>query len=143
MATTTYTIFANDTQVGTKSKKSTAVDFALATRNEQKVATRVETQNGTVVAEFAAPKKINMSAPYTRVVAVAPEVGDLIKGKRVAYFRKRVGFALLDAGRGDYSIYDVKRGETVGDLEVGTTREAGRWFADEAPALRALLDAQA
>lgn len=141
MATTTYTIFAGDAEVGTKSKKSVAVEVARAKRDELGVDVEVRTQTGHVAFALAAPKKIKMSAPYTRVVAVDADTLEEIDGKRVAYFRKRVGFALVDSGRGDYAIYDMTTRKQVGEIEVATTREAGRWFADEAPALRAQLEA--
>src|ERR1044072_7587355 len=120
MSTTTYTVFAGTDEVTKASKKSKAVEGAQAYRDEH--------------------KKIKMSAPYTRVVQVPEEVVELIDGARVAYKRPRVGFALLDDGKGDYRIWDLKRGETV-EGEGETTRDAGRWFADEAAAYRASLDA--
>lgn len=144
MATTTYTVFANDIALdATFTKKAKAVDAANAARDEQRVAVRVETGSGTVVHDVAAPKKIKMSKPYTRAVGVAEDVAEQIDGKRVAYKRGRAGaqFALLDAnwtgeGNGTYSIWDIDRGETV-EVEIATTREAGRWFADERVAYRA------
>jgi hypothetical protein len=143
MATTVYTITAGDNfevEVGTATKKAKASELALAYRDEHKVAVRIATGAGNVVAELAAPKKIKMIAPYTRVVAVDHEE---IKGMCVAYKRTRVGFALLDSGRGNYHIYDLDRRVLLdGVVEVSTTREAGRWFADEAPALRAQIVAQ-
>ena len=148
MATTIYTLTTltaeGVAQIAQKSKKATAVAAADAYAAANKVDVTVTTGAGTIVHEAkGATKKIKMSAPYTRVVPVSQ---DEINGKRVAYVRKRVGFALLDAnwtgeGNGTYTIYDLERrveltGETV---EVRTTREAGRWFADEAPALRAQI----
>jgi len=144
MATTTYAVFADGEQIATKSKKQVAVDLATATRDEQRVSVRVETQNGTVVFEQDAPKKINMSKPYTRTVnaTLSDEQVEVVDGKRVAYKRGRTGaqFALLDAnwtgeGPGTYSIWDLDRHEQV-DIEVATTRQAGRWFADERVAYR-------
>ncbi len=147
--TTRYAVIASPTdapafaaEIGI-TKKAKAVEAARTLRDENAVSvTVVSVATGNVVFEQAAPKKIKMSAPYTREV----DPGDQINGKRVAYLRKRVGFALLDANKiegenGVYSIYDLTRGieldaETV---EVRTTRDAGRWFADEAPALRASL----
>lgn len=149
MTTTVYTLTAltdnGVTEIAQKSKKATAVALADAYALENKVDVTVTTGAGTVVHEAkGATKKIKMSAPYTRVVPVSQ---DEINGKRVAYVRKRVGFALLDAnwtgeGNGSYSIYDLERRVEVGEVEVRTTREAGRWFADEAPALRAQIVAQ-
>lgn len=117
-------------------KKAKAVEVAEANRGATPV--EVVTDKGTVVHTVAPIKKINMSKPYTRVVPVPEEVAEVIDGKRVAYKRGRPGaqFALLDAAKGDYSIWDVDRGERV-DVEVSTTREAGRWFADERQAYRA------
>ena len=125
-------------------KKSVAIDAATALRNDESVSvTVVSVATGKVVFEIMAPRKIRMSAPYTREVPVAQ---DEINGKRVAYTRVRVGFALLDAnktgeGNGTYTIYDLVNRRELDDetVEVRTTREAGRWFADEAPALRARL----
>lgn len=140
MASTTYTVIANDTVTSEGvSKKANAIDTARLLRDAEGVNVRVETNKGTVVFEQAAPKKINMSAPYTRTVNVTAEQAEMINGQRVAYKRTRVGFALLDAARGDYSIYDLVNKQVVGDLDIATTRDAGRWFADEAPALRASL----
>lgn len=136
--TTTYAIFANDEQIATSSKKGVAIEKARSERDASKVDVRVETSKGTIVFALDAPRKIKMSAPYTRVVAMPEKVVEMIDGKRVAYKRGRVGaqFALLDASKGDYTIWDVDRGEEV-DVEVATTREAGRWFADERDAYRA------
>lgn len=147
MTTTTYHIatLANDgvMELGTKSKKATAVAFADSYASQNKVDVTVTTGAGTIVHESkGATKKIKMSAPYTRVVAVPADVAETINGMRVAYLRKRVGFALLDAAKGEYTIYDVVNRRSVGEIEVATTREAGRWFADEAPALRAQIEAE-
>lgn len=139
MATTKYLVFADGEQVDVKSKRSVAIDRARALRDELAVDVSVSTEAGKVTFELAAPKKIKMSAPYTRVVAVDADVLKEINGMRVAYFRKRVGFALCDAGRGAYAIVDMTTRKSLGEVEVKTTREAGRWFADEAPALRAKL----
>lgn len=132
--TTTYSIFAGDATeaVATRSNKGKALELATALRNDDKVAVRVETGSGKVVLDLQAPKKIKMSRPYTRVVPVPAEVVEMIDNKRVAYKRgpKARQFALLDASRGEYAIWDIARGEQV-DVEVATTREAGRWFADE------------
>ena len=121
----------------TRTNKAKALEFAQAIRNDERVAVEVATQTGTVVASFDAPKKIKMSAPYTRVVALPSEV-EFIDGRRVAYKRGRPGaqFALLDANKGEYAIWDVDLHVEV-DIEVATTREAGRWFADERVAYRA------
>ncbi len=131
---TTYTV---TNVAGSFSKKAKAIAAAEAARCD--VAVEVTTNKGTVVHTVPPIKKIKMSAPYTRVVAVPAEVIETINGKRVAYKRTRVGFALLDASKGDYTIFDLVRNVEVGEIEVATTREAGRWFADEAPALRASL----
>lgn len=139
MATTTYAVFANGEQIATASKKSVAIEKARAARDENRVDVAVVTGAGTEVFALAAPKKIKMSAPYTREVAVDAENVEYINGKRVAYKRTRVGFALLDSGRGAYEIWDLERHVTMGEVEVATTREAGRWFADEARAIRASL----
>lgn len=131
---TTYTVSNIE---GTFYKKSKAIEAAEANKGSEPI--EVITNKGTIVHVVAPVKKIKMSAPYTRVVPVPAEVAETINGKRVAYKRTRVGFALLDASKGDYTIFDLVRGVEVGEVEVSTTREAGRWFADEAPALRASL----
>lgn len=139
--TTQYLVIAGSNLAEVKNKKSAATAVALQLRNELGVDVLVSTAKGNVVFEMAAPKKIKMSKPYTRVVPVPAEVAETINGKRVAYKRTRVGFALLDAARGDYSIFDLVNRVEVGVIDVKTTREAGRFFADEAPALRARLQA--
>ncbi len=148
--TTKYAVVAHTADsaevVSIETKKSVAADIARDHRDLESVAVTVVTvATGYVAFDIAAPRKINMSPAYTRVVNVEDEH---IAGKRVAYKRTRVGFALLDANatgapNGTYSIYDlVNQCEVDSEvIEVRTTREAGRWFADEAPALRASLNA--
>lgn len=130
---TKYNVTSEDTVVkGGFAKKGDAIAFAQSHRDDARVAVAVSTDKGTLVFEQAAPRKIKMSAPYTRVVPVPDEVIERIDGARVAYKRgpKARQFALLDDAKGDYRIWDIERRETV-DVEVETTRDAGRWFADE------------
>lgn len=152
MATTTYDVIAinaeGESVFTTVTKKQTAVDAAKELRNDEGVAVRVVTSSGKVVFEQAAPKKIKMSPAYTRVVAVPSEVVETINGQRVAYKRARLGFALLDANvtgqpNGTYTAWDLKRSEAVEDLEPMTTRDFGRWCADEGAAYRAAHPAPA
>lgn len=129
MATTTYTVFAGDTEVGTKSKKATAVELARKARDEHKAAVRVVTQTGSVVFEAAAPKKIKMSPPYTRVVDL-PEGVEAPDGMRVAYVRPRRKAAVLhDAEAGEYRILDLATGKLRKDT-FATTRDAGKALLD-------------
>lgn len=121
--TTTYTIFAGDVEVGTKSKKSTAVDLARQARAERGVDVRVVTQAGTEVFVLAAPKKIKMSPPYTRVVDL-PEGVVVPDGMRVAYFRPRRNAAVLHDGE-EYFILDTASNE-LRDETFATTRDAGK-----------------
>lgn len=138
--TTTYSIIANDAIIATATKKSKAIAAAQAHRDAEGVETSVVTSAGNVVHVVPAPRKIKMSKPYTRTVVVDADTAELINGKRVAYKRTRVGFALLDASKGEYTIFDLVNGKELDQtVEVRTTREAGRFFADEAPALRVKL----
>lgn len=127
--TTSYTIFAADVALeGTKAKKATAVDLARKTRDEQGVAVRVETQTGNVVFELAAPKKIKMSKPHTRLVEV-PEGVEIPEGFVVRYSRPRVGLALVEevAKRGEsdqYAVLNLKTSK-LSKVRFATTRAVG------------------
>lgn len=132
MATTTYTIFANDEVRDTKSKKSVAVELATKIRREEKLPTRVETQTGTVVFEAKARKPQKKTKPYTRVVAL-PEGVEVPEGKRVAYTRGRKNAAILhDAEEQLYTVFDYVKGEELATFD--TTRQCGRYLADEVKA---------
>lgn len=141
MATTTYTVFTVDaegveTAFGHKAKKAAALELAQATRNEQNLAVKVVTQAGTVVAEIAAPKKIKMSPRYSRVVEL-PEGVVVPEGMRVAYFRPRVGLALLhnaEAPKDEaYAVLDVKIGALAPE-RFATTRQGGAFLVAKAKA---------
>lgn len=134
MASTTYTVFANDVALeGTKSKKATAVELAKTVRADQRVAVRVETSTGTVVFEQAAPKTIKMSPQYTRTVEL-PEGFRVPAGFRVAYTRNRKGIAIAhNAETGEYRVINAKGHALAKNLE--TTRAAGAFCKTvEAPA---------
>lgn len=123
MASTTYVIKAGGESIATKNKKATAVELAKATRNEQRVAVSVETGNGNVVFEQAAPKTIKMSPRYTRTVEL-PEGFRVPDGFRVAYDRRRKNIAIVhNAETGEYRVIDAK-GKALAKGLV-TTREAG------------------
>lgn len=133
--------------VDTKSKKSTALDSARAYRDENREAVSVQTEKGTVVLELAAPKKINMSPRYTRVVSL-PEGVEVPEGARVAYFRPRVQLALLHFAGEDvdpeaqYAILDTKAGRVL-KRRFPTTRAGGVFLRERAEARKAKLAAQA
>ena len=139
MASTTYEIFAGGESKGTKSKKATAVEFARELRDELKVAVEVKTSTGNTVFELAAPKKIKMSPRYTRTVEL-PEGVAVPAGQRVAYFRPRVGLALLHdpaAAEGkQYSFLNTKTGKVL-KQRFATTREAGQAFVTVAKEAKA------
>lgn len=120
-----YIVFAADTEVATRSNKAKAVELAQATRDEQKVAVRVDTDKGTTVFEAAAPKKINMSPRYTRTVEL-PEGVIVPEGFRVAYVRPRRETAVLhNAESGEYRLLNTKTSKfRKGTFE--TTRDAGK-----------------
>lgn len=130
---TTYTVFVNDKALeGNKVKKATAVDLARTERKAQNAAVRVETNNGKVVFEMPAPKKIKMSPQYTRVVDL-PEGVKIPKGKRVAYDRARKNLAILhDEKTREYSVWDFKQNKILAD-GLETTRAAGA-FCKTVPA---------
>lgn len=137
MATTTYTIFKQtvdgEIEVDTKSKKQTAIDLATQIRREEKVGTRVATSAGTVVFEAKARKPQKKTKPYTRVVSL-PEGVEVPEGQRVAYTRTRKNAAILhDAEEGLYSVVRFDTGEVLGTFD--TTRQCGRFLADEVVAL--------
>src|SRR6476619_3401634 len=106
MATTTYTIFTpdtegNETAIGTKSKKATAVEVARAHRKDTGEGVRVRTQTGNEVFEQLAKKAIKMSPKYTRTVEL-PEGFEVPEGMRACYVRpRRNGVILHDAEAGE------------------------------------------
>lgn len=138
MPSTTYNVITvtaeGENTVGTKSKKATAVELARDTRAEG-VGVRVETNAGTVVFELAAPKKINMSKPYTRVVDL-PEGAKIPAGARVAYTRNRKNAAIVhlpEAAEGkQYAVVNFVTGKFLAK-SLPTTRACGRFLADEVP----------
>jgi hypothetical protein len=143
MATTTYRIFKatteGETLVATKSKKSVAVELATQIRRDEKVGTRVETSAGTVVFEAKARKPQKKTKPYTRVVAL-PEGVEVPEGKRVAYTRTRKNAAILhDAEEQLYTVIRYSTGEQLGTFD--TTRQCGRFLADEVSAEGELVNA--
>jgi hypothetical protein len=129
MATTTYHVQKLDQnenveELGTKSKKQTAVDLARAERKASGARVRVVTDAGNVVFEQAAKKAIKMSPKYTRTV-VLPDGFELPDGMRACYFRpRRNGVILHDPENGVYHIANATTGELLED-EFETTREAG------------------
>lgn len=137
MSSSKYTAVAIDaegaeTEIGTKSKKADAVELATSHRTDNKVAVQVRTAAGNVVLDMAAPKKINMSKPYTRTVEL-PEGVMVPEGHRVCYVRSRVGLALLhnpEAEKGkQYLFLNLDTGKRVKGT-FATTREAGVAFRD-------------
>lgn len=124
MATTKYTVFANDEARATRSAKPKAVELALALRNDERVDVRVETGAGTVVFEAKAPKRIRMSKPYTRVVEL-PEGIEVPEGFRVAYHRPRRKVAVLHDVHEGYRLLHTGTGE-LSENVFATTREAGQ-----------------
>jgi hypothetical protein len=130
---TAYVAVSGATIIERKTKRQAVIDAADAHRDatgEGVVVVSVAT--GKIAHVRDAKRTIRMSAPYTRVVPVPDDVVEVIDGARVAYKRgpKARQFALLDDAKGAYRIWDVERRENVA-VEVATTREAGRWFADE------------
>lgn len=132
MATTKYTVFTVnaegvETELATKSKKSTAVELATATRNEQATRVVVRTQAGNVAFEQDAPKKIKMSPRYTRTVELPEGVTLPVEG-RVAYVRPRQNAAVIDVAGAEseerYAILNLKSGKLL-KQRFATTRAAG------------------
>lgn len=130
MATTTYHVFAldadgNETQeIGTKSKKATAVEAARDFRRESGEGVVVKTNAGTEVFKQLAKKHIKMSPKYTRVVEL-PEGFEVPEGMRAAYVRpRRNGVILHDAETGEYRIQKLDTGELLDEV-FEVTREAG------------------
>lgn len=129
-ATKYVVIVGDELQSGTHAKKAAAVEAATNARDEHKLAVRVETTNGKVVFEQAAPKKIKMSPQFTRTVTL-PEGVEVPEGRRVAYVRARKGVALLHNPEAEkteqYSFFDYIKGVELED-RFETTREAGQAF---------------
>lgn len=129
MATTTYHVISGDTVIATASKKSKALDAAHAHRDAERAAVSVVTGAGNVVLDLAAPKRIKMSKPYTRVVAL-PEGVEVPDGARVCYVKARKGFAVLHfAEEGSYAVLSTTSGELLAE-GLPTTRAAGRFTTD-------------
>lgn len=133
MATTKYHVHKgeNDELVVVKSKRATAVEVARQVRKDEGVGVRVVTGAGNEVFALAAPRKINMSPKYTRVVGL-PEGVEAPEGARVAYVRPKRGLALLDlidseAGDDDENRYGVLvlATSTLEDERYATTRDGG------------------
>jgi hypothetical protein len=122
---TKYDVQVNGETVATKGKKAVAIELARTERKTNLADVKVVTTAGTVVFELAAPKKIKMSKPFTRVVAV-PEGIELPAGKwRPAYDRSRKNlFIMHDGETGEYAVYDFVKGEFLA-RELATTRDAG------------------
>lgn len=138
MATTKYNVLAGGETLVTKTKKSDAVEFAQAHRNEHRVSVEVVTTAGKSVFHLEAPKKIKMSPRYSRVVEL-PKGVSTPKGKRVAYFRPRVGLAVLHDPKAEtepYSILDTKIGAELPE-RFATTRAAGQMLVSKAEAAKA------
>jgi hypothetical protein len=147
MATTKYNVLANGEIVTTKVKKTEAIEFATAHRNEHRVAVEVITTKGTPVFHLEAPKKIKMSPRYSRVVEL-PKGVHPPKGKRVGYYRPRVGLAVLHDPKAEtepYSLFDVTVGVELPE-RFATTRDAGQMMvakANDAKAAKAKAEANA
>lgn len=128
MATTTYTVLNAEGVQFTASKKAKAVAFADDNRGALELV--VVTGAGTVVHTTPAIKKIKMSKPYTRVVAV-PE-GVEVDGLRVCYRKTRKGLTVVhDMDKlGEDDAYAVlnKSGGVIATFR--TTRECGRFTTD-------------
>ena len=123
MATTTYNVFAGDDNVGTKSKKATAIEFAKAKLAELRVPVRVETSTGNVVFEQKVRKQQIKTPRYSRTVTL-PEGTRVPDGFRVAYDRRRKGiFIVHNAETGEYRVVNGKGKALAKGLT--TTREAG------------------
>jgi hypothetical protein len=139
MATTEYTVSTIDaegvaTPVKTEkpiTKKAKAVELAEAKRDETKLAVQVTTQTGTVVFEQAAPRKINMIKPFTRVVEL-PEGTVVPEGMRAAYPRFRKGLVLLhdpSDAETPYVFMVVHSSELLHE-RFATSRDAGQAVKD-------------
>lgn len=123
MASTKYNVFAADEVREVKSKRQVAIDLATAIRKDERVAVRVETENGKVVFEAAAPKRIKMSPPYTRVVSL-PEDVEVPDGFRVAYHRPRRKVAVLHDVHEGYRLLNTETSELSEEV-FETTRDCG------------------
>jgi hypothetical protein len=122
---TKYDVIVNGETVATKGKKAVAIELARTERKTNLADVKVVTTAGTVVFELAAPKKIKMSKPFTRVVAV-PE-GVVLPGDewRPAYDRSRKNlFILHNSETGEYAVFNFVTQEFLAE-ELATTREAG------------------
>ena len=141
MATTQYSVstvidnvFTEALEGKTFNKKATAVKAAQELRDSEGVSVVVQTQTGTVVFEQDAPKKINMSPRYTRVVDL-PEGVEAPEGGRVAYVRPRqnaavVHFAGEEKGK-QYALLNLKTGKLL-KQRFATTRDCGQAMSEGA-----------
>lgn len=128
MATTTYTVLdQNDTVVAEGiSKKSKAVEQAVALKKSTRKTHRVLTSSGTEVHVEKGTRGMKITPRYSRTVAL-PEGVKAPKNARVAYLRSRHDAAILafDGDEGTtYSVLRLSSGEIVAD-GFEKTREAG------------------
>lgn len=123
--TTRYSVIVGGEDVAEVTKKQDAINMANRERNKQRAAVKVVTNNGTVILERPAPKRINQSPRYSRVVPLPTDV-KVPEGMRVAYVRKRRNGAILhDAETGKYSIMDITTGTQLRE-RFETARDAGQ-----------------
>lgn len=121
MSSSTYTIKNGDTEVGTKSKKSSAIEFA----NEQADANRGETftvvtNAGTEVHSVTRKPAGSHAAPWTRVEATDKIELEVPKGFVAGYSRSRIPALVCRA--------EDKSGWLIvtpsGNIEAKDTKEA-------------------
>jgi hypothetical protein len=152
MTTTTYTVFINNNDVDSRSKKSKAIELAeqaLATQPDANV--EVRTAAGTVVwpevtdvteqvAEVVTTS--GHSKPWTRTETPNFEA-PAISGYTAAYTRARVGAVVYrkDGVKGDYLVVTVKAGKVTEKVAVTNTVEAREVTNELAAKHRAALDA--
>ena len=130
MATTTYTVLTTEGVLFTASKKAKAVAFADENRGDLEII--VATGTGTIVHTVPPIKRIKMSKPYTRVVAV-PEGVEVPSDLRVCYRKSRKGLTVLHdmskLGEDDaYTVRDDKTGKTLATFP--SPRDCGRFTTD-------------
>lgn len=122
---TTYEVVVDSTVRERRSHKSAAVKLASKLRVRERAPVRVMTSKGNIVWERPAPKHINQSPKYTRVVRLPAGVRPPANGLRVAYVRPRSNGAICyDATAGVYRIMRLDTGEFL-DEEFPTCSTAG------------------
>ena len=126
-----YDVIVNDEVRTMKVKNKTeAVKIADRLRARERASVRVITERGTEVYSKPAPRHINQSPKYSRVVPLPRGVKPPKNALRVAYVRPRRNGAILhDAKTGKYRIMQLDTGKMLDEL-FDTAAQAGDRLKD-------------